>query len=837
MPSKRFGVVKPLPRMPSKRFGVVKPLPRRLFKSLGIPQALALRGLRKAAPPRMALGVMSDVNGPSHSTGSEPAAADELNPPQADAVAHARGPLLVFAGAGSGKTRVITYRIANLVARARVPPYRILAVTFTNKAAGEMRARLGRLLGEDLARDLWVGTFHATSAKLLRRHGTAVGLPKNFLIYDTDDQKAVVNRALRSLDLDEKRYPPRLCLSTIHKEKQELRGPDEMDVSDRNLVKIFRAYQEQLKAANAVDFEDLIGLMVKLLEENPEGAGDDLRRRFDFLLVDEFQDTNAAQYRFLKGFVRDHRNLCVVGDDDQSIYKWRGADVRNIRGFKQDFPDAHVVKLEQNYRSTGRIVRAALGVIEKSHERVPKDLWTANAEGAPIEVVAVRDERDEAAYVVATIQEARARGVDPKEIAVFYRVHAQSRVIEEVLRAANVPYQIVGGTKFYERAEIKNALAYLRVLTNPSSDIDLLRVINTPARGIGATSIERLVALAEAERLSLTDALAHISEPRGVGPARAKAAGLGAASAKLTSFHTLITELRAQIETLRPSDLLAEVLDRSGYLLALRAENTAESEARLENLAELKSSLFDYEQEAAAAGEIPSLEGYLERVSLQSDVDGMKDASRVTLMTVHGAKGLEFELVVLTGMEQDMFPYRGMNPTGEREVEEERRLAYVAITRARSRLVITHTEMRQIFGTTRLGGPSPFLALMPKDAVAHKVTSARAASSLGRFTDREDGAGYGRSSSPWQHPQMPVPPRPRPPDVAAGERYIDRDFFEDSASSGDDSGGFHRGARVVHAQFGEGEVRSVVHANEPAVVVAFPGRGEKKILARFLKLP
>jgi DNA helicase-2/ATP-dependent DNA helicase PcrA len=766
-----------------------------------------------------------------------PSAQDaELNPPQADAVAHQSGPLLVFAGAGSGKTRVITYRIANLVACARVPPYRILAVTFTNKAAGEMRHRLGRLLGEDLAKDLWVGTFHATSAKLLRRHGEVLGLSKSFVIYDTDDQKAVMNRVLRALDLDDKRYAPRLCLSAVHKEKQELRGPDEMDTGDPWLPKIFRAYQEQLRAANAVDFEDLIGLMVKLLEENPEGAGDALRRRFDYLLVDEFQDTNAAQYRFLKAFVRDHRNLCVVGDDDQSIYRWRGADVRNIRGFKKDFPDAHVIKLEQNYRSTGRIVRAALGVIERSRERVPKDLWTANAEGAPIDVVATRDERDEAAYVLATIQEARARGVDPKEMAVFYRVHAQSRVLEEALRSANVPYQIVGGTKFYERAEVKNALSYLRVLSNPASDVDFLRVINTPARGIGATSVERLVALADEHHVPLTGALARVAEP---GAGVAKAAGLGTAAARLTSFHGLLTDLRVLMATERPSDLLQEVLDRSGYLMALRAEDTAESEARLENLAELKSSLFDYEHEAAAAGEAPSLEGYLERVSLQSDIDGMKDASRVTLMTVHGAKGLEFELVVLTGMEQDMFPYRGMNPTGDHEVEEERRLAYVAITRARSRLVVTYTDTRQIFGTTRLGGPSPFLELMPRDTVAQKSTAARGSSSLGRFIDRDQGDG--RSRGAWQHPQAtsrPLPTRPPAPAVAPGERYVDREFFDDSSGSAEDGGmALRRGSRVVHAQFGEGEVRSVVQANEPAVVVAFPGRGEKKILARFLRLP
>ncbi len=764
--------------------------------------------------------------------------APELNPPQADAVAHERGPLLVFAGAGSGKTRVITYRIASLVARARVPPYRILAVTFTNKAAGEMRARLAKLLGDDLSRDLWVGTFHATSAKLLRRHGEAIGLAKNFVIYDTDDQRAVVTRALRALDLDDKRFAPRQCLSLIHKAKQELKGPDRMEAPDDRFVEVYEAYEAQLRAANAVDFEDLIAMTVRLLEENPAGAGDALRRRFDYLLVDEFQDTNAAQYRLLKGFVRGHRNLCVVGDDDQSIYRWRGADVRNIRGFKNDFPEAHVIKLEQNYRSTGRIVRAALGVIEASRERVPKDLWTANPEGAPIDVVATRDERDEAAHVIACIQEARARGVDPKEIAVFYRVHAQSRVIEEVLLAANVPYQIVGGTKFFERAEIKNALSYLRVLTNPDSDVDLLRVINTPARGIGTTSIERLVAVADAERISLARALTRLSTPDIEGVAALKASGLGTAAARLQSFHRMIGDLRREVASLRPSDALGEVLAKTGYVQALRAEDTAESEARLENLAELKGAIFDYEQEAVAAGEEPTLEGYLERVSLQSDVDGMKDVSRVTMMTVHGAKGLEFELVLLTGMEQDMFPYRGMNASGDHEVEEERRLAYVAITRARSRLIVTYAETRQIFGTTRLGGPSPFLALMPKDTLVQRSTSARATSPMGRFIDRDET--YGRSRSEWQPPPSSYrqgPASRAPASVKPGERFVDREFFDDAGSgAGDGESGLRRGARVVHAQFGEGEVRSVVNTGELAAVVAFPGRGEKKILARFLRL-
>ncbi len=761
----------------------------------------------------------------------------ELNDPQAEAVRHTKGPLLVFAGAGSGKTRVITYRVANLVTEARVPPYRIFAVTFTNKAAGEMRARLGRLLGDDVARDLWVGTFHATCARLLRRHGEAIGLSQNFVIYDTDDQKAVVTRALRELDLDEKHYPPRTCLAKIHKAKQELRRPDEMEAGsyvDDAVVKVFKRYDAQLRAANAVDFEDLIGMMVRLLEENPGGQGDAIRRRFEYVLVDEFQDTNAAQYRFLLALTRDHRNLCVVGDDDQSIYRWRGADVRNIRGFQNDFPDALVVKLEENYRSTARIVRAALGVIEKSEERTPKDLWTANAEGAPIEIVATLNERDEAAYVVGVVQDARARGVDPKDIAVFYRVHAQSRVLEEGLRAVHVPYQIIGGTRFYERAEIKSALAYLRVLVNPRSDVDLLRVINTPPRGIGTTTLERLAALATARGLTLHATLGTLDDPEleADGPP-AKRGGLASAKKRLLAVRDLLARLAARVGSIPPSEMLVDVLETTGYLEALKADDTTESEARIENLRELVTSIQDYERESEAGGEAASLAGYLERVSLVSDVDGMKDTPKVTLMTVHGAKGLEFEVVVMAGMEEDMFPYRGMSTRDDRDIEEERRLAYVAITRARSRLVMTHAATRQIFGTTRYGKPSQFLAQIPKDSAVHKATRA-AGTSPPRFIDRD--ASYGRPPrEEWSHPfggaarAAPAPPR------EPGERFVDREFFDDSGAQDRPSQPIRRGSRVIHEQYGEGEVLEIVAANEPRAIVEFRAWGEKKILARFLR--
>ena len=681
----------------------------------------------------------------------------ELNTPQAEAVAHVGGPLLVFAGAGSGKTRVITYRIANLVARERVPPWRILAVTFTNKAAGEMRQRLERpdLLGP-VARDLWVGTFHATCAKFLRLYPEAIDRTKSFVIYDTTDQKAVVTRVLRDMNLDDRRYSPKSVLARIHKEKQEGRGPADMHLDsylDDAIQKAYTRYEAALKAANALDFEDLILSVVRVLEAPSDGsfpaevlrARDALEKKFDYILVDEFQDTNQIQYRLLKRLAARTRNLCVVGDDDQSIYRWRGADVRNIRYFRRDWPDAKVVKLEQNYRSTKNIVSSALAVIAPSTTREPKELWTDNDHGSQIRVIACADERDEGACVVRAIRDARDAGISPKEVAVFYRVHAQSRVLEEALRSVDIPYQIVGGTKFYDRAEVKDALSYLRVLVNPKSDVDLLRIINTPPRGIGHTTVERLAAYATTQQLSLFEALGRLED---------FAEDLGSAAKKrLGQFRELMNLLASEAKDRPAAEVLRILLAKSGYKKALEDEDTAESEGRLENLAELEGSMSDYETEAEARGEAPTLEGFLERVSLVSDTDKLGDVEKVTLMTIHGAKGLEFELVLLTGMEEDMFPYRNQEPRSPEEMEEERRLAYVAITRARQHLIVTHAKQRQIFGTTRLGVPSRFVGDLPEGAIEHLETAAaRAAGASGRWIDRDSMAPTSWRSRPTSTP-------------------------------------------------------------------------------------
>jgi DNA helicase II / ATP-dependent DNA helicase PcrA len=766
-------------------------------------------------------------------------AAPELNEPQAEAVAHVSGPLLVFAGAGSGKTRVITYRIANLVARERVPPWRILAVTFTNKAAGEMRARLERpeMLGP-IARDLWVGTFHSTCAKFLRLAPDAIERTRSFVIYDTTDQKAVITRVLRDLGLDDKRYAPKAVLARIHQEKQEGRGPSDMSLDsymDDAIQKAYVRYEASLRAANALDFEDLILSVVRILEAPLDGSVDvtvvrareALEKKFDHVLVDEFQDTNQVQYRLLRRLSARTKNLCVVGDDDQSIYRWRGADVRNIRGFRRDYPDARVVKLEQNYRSTRRIVSSALAVIAPSPTREPKELWTANDEGSAIRVIACADERDEAACVVRAIRDAREAGIASREVAVFYRVHAQSRVLEEALRAASMPYQIIGGTKFYDRAEVKDALAYLRVLVNPRSDVDLLRIINTPTRGIGNTTVERILAYASTQERSVFEALSRLDE---------FAEDLGSAPKKrVGQFRELLMRLMEDARGRAPADVLRMVLAKTGYKKALEEEDTAEAEGRLENLAELEGSMHDYATEAEASGEAPSLEGFLERVSLVSDTDSLGDGQeKVTLMTVHGAKGLEYELVLLTGMEEDMFPYRSMEPRSPEEMDEERRLAYVAITRARKHLVVTHVKQRQIFGTTRLGVPSRFVSDLPPEAIEHLETpSARAATGAGRWIDRDTAptSWRPRASTPsWRHPQAAERSRGAPA-REPGERFVEIDPDAHPL----DSVELRRGSMVFHERFGRGEVLKIVTAGEPAVVAFFPGWGEKKVLARFLR--
>ncbi|MGB5548397.1 MAG: UvrD-helicase domain-containing protein, partial [Polyangiales bacterium] len=630
-----------------------------------------------------------------------------LNSRQREAVVHEGGPLVVFAGAGSGKTRVITFRVAQLIATHDVAPWRILAVTFTNKAAGEMRERLLSLLGEQGAA-VQVGTFHATCARLLRRYGESSGLSKDFTIYDDQDQQALVKRVLRDLGLDEKRYQPKAMAGRINRAKQEVQGPDEIETPDawsEVVRRVYTSYEARLQQANALDFGDLIYRTVRALESD-ETFRDAIVGRFSHVLVGEFQDTNHAQFRLVRLLSEGHRNLCVVGDDDQSIYRWRGADRRNILDFRASFPDATLVKLEQNYRSTQRILRAANAVIARNTDREPKELWTDNPEGDPILVVRTMDERDEARLVVRGVRELSSQGNRLSDVAVFYRTHAQSRVIEESLRSANIGYRIVGGMRFYDRAEVKDLLAYLRVMTNPADDMSLLRIINTPTRGIGKTTINRLLDFAAQFGQSLSDLLED--------DAMLGQFGSGARK-RLEAFRGLMSTLGDVAASGAPlGEVGAELVQQSGYAEMLQHDDTPEADARFQNIQELVASMDEFQSERPES----TLAEFLENVTLQTSADEQTGGDRVTLMTVHAAKGLEFPVVMVTGLEEQVFPFKGIDPWEDpEELEEERRLAYVAFTRAERRLVLSFAAVRRIFGQQRVGIPSRFLTELPAEDI------------------------------------------------------------------------------------------------------------------------
>jgi DNA helicase-2/ATP-dependent DNA helicase PcrA len=777
----------------------------------------------------------------------QPIELDALNGPQADAVAHAHGPMLVFAGAGSGKTRVITYRIANLVATHEVPPYRILAVTFTNKAAGEMRDRLQKMLGPDITGQLWIGTFHAMCVRLIRRYSEAIGIPKTFVIYDDSDQKALMKRVMKELDLDERRVAPQKVLSRISHEKQEARGVEDFEANDyfgEIVQRCYEVYQRKMRDANALDFSDLLLEVLRFVERDDDESAKHLCARFSHVLVDEFQDVNLVQYRLVRALAGKDRNICVVGDDDQSIYRWRGADVRNIRGFTRDYRDAKLVKLEQNYRSSANVVGAALGVIRPALDRQPKELWTSNEPGERVRVVHCANERDEAAWVVAGVKRAIAAGTSPREIAVFYRVHAQSRVLEEVMRTENVPYQIIGSTKFFDRAEVKDLMSYLRILVSPRSDVDLVRIINKPPRKIGKSTIDKLAQMSKQEQCSLYDAIKPLCDSNWLKTA---------AKRSLRAFDEMLQKFMQQATTSGPHELAEDMLTESGYLKWLEKQDSAEGDARIDNLREFLGSVAEYEEEMAYAEETPTVADYLTRISLQSDQDSMKDVPRVPMMTVHAAKGLEFDAVFITGAEERLFPLRGQEPGEEEELEEERRLAYVAITRARHQLAVTHTNTRMIYGQVRYNMPSRFLDdIAPRHqervatAALHDMSrqytvDAQRPSWRDVIRGRRPGASATRPATTRPATAKRLSPvnltsQPEKPSVAAGERYVERDEHVDDVdmSEGIDSFSLRVGMNVRHTKFGVGQVQSIGSGSNPSIAVKFAGWGTKRIKLSYL---
>jgi DNA helicase-2/ATP-dependent DNA helicase PcrA len=660
----------------------------------------------------------------------------DLNPAQREAVLTTEGPLLVIAGAGSGKTRVLTHRVAHLLATQGVKPNEILAITFTNKAAGEMKERVERTLGP-VARAIWIMTFHAACGRILRREAERLGYRSSFTIYDQADQVRLVKACLEELERDPKRFVPRGIHTQISNAKNQLIGPADYasrvaSFYDQTVADVYELYQRRLFASNAVDFDDMLMLTVDVLQRFPE-AREKWAKSFRYVLVDEYQDTNHAQYVLLKLLAQDHQNLMVVGDPDQSIYSFRSADIRNILEFEHDFPDTKVIPLEQNYRSTNAILTAANEVISHNRERKEKNLWSDLGEGELVRVVETEDEHGEARFVAAEIARCVEEGYSGREIAVVYRTNAQSRVLEDVLVRQGVGYQVIGGPRFYERAEIKDAIAYLQVVDNPYDLVSLLRVANRPRRGIGDTSLARLQAYATGLDLTLWDAMG-----------RAEEAGLGAAAVRaVTTFRNAMQSLMATATDANVADILEAVLDRTGYLETLEAERTIEARGRIENLEELVGVAREYDSSGA---EERSLSGFLQEISLYSDQDAIRDdpddGGLVTLMTLHTAKGLEFRAVFMIGMEEGIFPHS--RSIEENTLEEERRLCYVGMTRAQERLTLTHAMRRNLYGRYDANLPSRFLDELPNLGVERERLRPASWSGYGRqavqreFAPRED---------------------------------------------------------------------------------------------------
>jgi DNA helicase II / ATP-dependent DNA helicase PcrA len=640
----------------------------------------------------------------------------DLNPAQREAVLATEGPLLVVAGAGSGKTRVLTHRVAHLIAACGVEPQEILAITFTNKAAGEMRTRLEDLLGP-VASKIWILTFHAACGRILRREAARLGYRSNFTIYDQADQVRLTKACLEELERDPKRFVPRGIHAQISNAKNNLISPGEYQSRvasfyDQTVADTYELYQRRLFASNAVDFDDLLMLTVDVLERFPE-ALQRWQKAFRYVLVDEYQDTNHAQYRLLQLLAAAHRNVCAVGDPDQSIYAFRGADIRNILEFERDFPDTRVIALEQNYRSTNTILRGANAVIQHNRERKEKNLFSDLGEGLPVRALEVEDEHAEARFIAAEVASLIDEGFSGSEIAVFYRTNAQSRVIEDVLVRQEIPYQVIGGPRFYERAEVKDVIAYLQVIDNPYDAVSLQRIANRPRRGIGDASLARLQTYADAHGRSLWEATEFAEE-----------AGIAAAPLRaVQSFRTLIQSLQSGALELEVAELVQRVLDQTGYVAALEAERTIEAQGRIENLQELVGVAQEYQ---AATAE-PGLSHFLQEISLFSDQDALTDAeSRVTLMTLHNAKGLEFRAVFMVGMEEGIFPHS--RSLEEQQLEEERRLCYVGMTRAQERLTLTHASGRSLYGSRNYNLPSRFLDELPDEVERERLRPASWAS-------------------------------------------------------------------------------------------------------------
>lgn len=732
-----------------------------------------------------------------------------LNPQQAEAVINTEGPMLIMAGAGSGKTKVLTCRVANLLQKG-VRPYRILAITFTNKAAAEMRERVNNMSGP-AAKDVWLFTFHAFCARFLRMEIDKLpGYGGNFAIYDTADSQNLIKQILKEMNLDDKRFQPSGILSRISNAKNDLQDAAAFarqagDFYEQKVADIYSRYEQKLQLNNALDFDDLLMLSIKLLQENKE-VREKYQDRFDYLLVDEYQDTNHAQYLLTKFLAAKHRNICVVGDADQSIYGWRGADIQNILDFEKDYPDAKVIKLEQNYRSTQIILDAANAVIENNTGRKPKNLWTENKSGADIIYFQAVDERDEARFVIEQLQNLqRTENKKLGDMAILYRTNTQSRIFEEMLIKSGISYNMVGGLKFYERKEIKDIIAYLRVIFNPADSLSLLRIINVPKRGIGDASLAKIQAYAAANNVSLFEAVSNAAAIDGLSSRFVS---------KLDDLAGIIFELMNLANEAPVEDLIDRVLRDTGYLEELENERTPQAQSRIDNLHELISVA----QEFAASEEENNLENFLAHVALVSDIDDTElGEDAITLMTLHSSKGLEFPVVFLVGMEEGLFPH-ARTLMDETEIEEERRLCYVGITRAKEKLFLSSTKMRTIYGNTVTYPPSRFLQEIP----AHLVKTIKRQE---RFSALEN---FKQVSEKYSaRPQKPA------------STFNPHSFMpqKPAAAAGGTGTRFNTGDRVSHSKWGEGMVVSVKDSPDgQEVKVAFAGAGVRSLLTKYAVL-
>lgn len=735
---------------------------------------------------------------------------ESLNNMQQEAVYHTEGPLLILAGAGSGKTRVLTHRIAYLIAEKGVNPWNILAITFTNKAAQEMRERVDKIVGMD-GGSVWVSTFHSTCVRILRRHADRIGYDNNFTIYDTDDQKTLMKDVCRRLNVDTKKYKERSLLAQISHAKDELITPDEMllnaaDFNEKKVAEIYREYQNSLRRNNALDFDDLIVKTVELFQHCDQVL-EQYQERFRYIMVDEYQDTNTAQFKFVSLLASRYGNLCVVGDDDQSIYKFRGANIGNILGFERVFPDAKVIRLEQNYRSTQNILNAANDVIANNTERKPKTLWTENPEGDKLHFRQFMNGFEEAEYVVGDISKKHREGTCRyRDCAILYRTNAQSRLFEEKCLLANIPYKIVGGVNFYARKEIKDLLSYMKTIDNAADDLAVRRILNVPKRGIGATTIGRVQEYADHMQVSFYDAL-RVSE---------EIPSIGRAQSKIDGFVTFIQSLKSKAAAYTVQELLEEIIDLTGYADELREEDTEESRARLENIDELISKTVSYQEAMAAEGREASLSGFLEEIALIADIDSVDpDQDYVLLMTLHSAKGLEFPYVYLAGMEDGVFPSSMCIFSADlSDMEEERRLCYVGITRAMKDLTLTCAQQRMIRGETQYNRVSRFVREIPRELVE-----------LGHTIQEKKPKIQETSSGKSSYMQMKM--------AFQSKAFQPQSFTVKKADSLD----YGVGDTVRHVKFGVGIVKDIVEGGRDyEVTVDFDRVGIKKMFAGFAKL-